>query len=482
MGHVASRYVLTTGAYLASAARRFIPYWAGNPAMSATNEAVSEVQLPEDNDAMVPQADSDDSDDQDDDEGDEEKFSGDRLTDKVIRDGTALKEEATALFKAKKFDDAIAKYREGFDAVPADISGYRSGVARDLRVACLNNSAMCQVKIEAWEAAVLTCNEVLEIDSKSVKAWYRQGLAYHKQCNWEAAKSSLRSALDIEPKNKDVVKELESVQKDVMATKKQKGGSNDYSRFDLLEDSDEEEAVKEPEPERRPEPKAKSKPAKKKSSPKPAPKSKPASKPAVDSDDDEGDLLSTKTGSDKKDSKYWWDNRGGANASSTGTLTPQKITSPEQVKATALPAGASQWNSAGTWEEKNMGDWFNSHLTSALTAVTYEHEGLDSVVKSVDGFSGDCNICKRRNKTSWIYDVTFKIKFEIDGKMGTLTIPELSNMDDDDYCIEVKWSSKNRSAAVEAALNVRGRRGAAGLVPRIRDAIAQVSDEFLQQK
>ena len=130
---------------------------------------------------------------------------------------------------------------------------YRSGVAHDLRIACLNNAAMCQVtsnilavfdrvlqvKIEAWDAVITTCSETIEIDSKTVKAWYRRGLANQKLRDWDHAKSDLRTALEIEPKNKactsictvanlaslmtqDVAKQLESCQKEQMATKKQK--------------------------------------------------------------------------------------------------------------------------------------------------------------------------------------------------------------------------------------------------------------------
>jgi hypothetical protein len=275
-----------------------------------------------------------------------------------------------------------------------------------------------------------------------------------------------------------VSQQLESCQKEQMTTKKKRGGVNDYSRFDQLDDCSDEEP--EPEPEKTPPPKPKAKPAKKKSEPKPPPK-----KPVVESSDediDENEILSTKKGSDKKDSKYWWDNRGGANASSTGTISPQKLASADQVNATNVQAGASQWNSAGTWEEKNMEDWFESRLKSALNSIEFEQDGAEASVTSVEGFSGDVNICKRRNKTSWIYDVTFKVKFEIDGHKGTLTIPELSNMDEDDYSIELTWaSSAKKRGEVENVLNMRGQRGATGLVPRVRDAIAQVSDDFLQQ-
>eukprot|EP00656_Telonema_subtile_P026771 TRINITY_DN2875_c0_g2_i1.p2 TRINITY_DN2875_c0_g2~~TRINITY_DN2875_c0_g2_i1.p2 ORF type:complete len:107 (-),score=46.08 TRINITY_DN2875_c0_g2_i1:6-326(-) len=64
-------------------------------------------------------ADSDDSDEAEEEEEEEEpeKYSGDRETDRVIREGTTLKEEGTTLFKQQKWSAAICKYNEAFEAV-----------------------------------------------------------------------------------------------------------------------------------------------------------------------------------------------------------------------------------------------------------------------------------------------------------------------------------------------------------------------------
>ena len=57
-----------------------------------------------------------------------------------------------------------------------------------------------------------------------------------------------------------------------------------------------------------------------------------------------------------------------------------------------------------------MGDWFEEAVKRHLVGVTY---GSNATVVSVDGFKGECSICKRRNKTSFIYEVSFKLKVTI---------------------------------------------------------------------
>merc|ERR1711871_1771844 len=221
---------------------------------------------------METESDSDDLDDE------PEQLSRDRRTDEVIRIGNGLKDQGTTLFKEQKWSAAIEKYREGFAAVPADISGYREAVARDLRVACLNNVAMCQSKIQAWDQVLITCAETQGIDPKNAKAWYRSGVAHHKLSQWTDAKQHLKKALELEPKNK-------------------KSGVNDYSRFDNLDYSDDDEDTKETEPAP---PEA---PPKQKSAPKnttqkktsPTKHKEQAAKPDSDSDENgEDEILSTK--------------------------------------------------------------------------------------------------------------------------------------------------------------------------------------------
>ena len=57
-----------------------------------------------------------------------------------------------------------------------------------------------------------------------------------------------------------------------------------------------------------------------------------------------------------------------------------------------------------------MSDWFENQLKSALSSISFDQDDAEASITSVEGFSGDVNICKRRNKTSWIYDVNFKVK------------------------------------------------------------------------
>ena len=53
----------------------------------------------------------------------EEEEAAARKAADVIREGAALKDEGTALFKQSKWSAAADKYRQGFEAVPDDIAG-----------------------------------------------------------------------------------------------------------------------------------------------------------------------------------------------------------------------------------------------------------------------------------------------------------------------------------------------------------------------
>eukprot|EP00658_Telonema_sp_P-2_P083209 TRINITY_DN8951_c0_g2_i1.p1 TRINITY_DN8951_c0_g2~~TRINITY_DN8951_c0_g2_i1.p1 ORF type:complete len:145 (+),score=30.51 TRINITY_DN8951_c0_g2_i1:99-533(+) len=138
---------------------------------------------------------------------------------------------------------------------------------------------------------------------------------------------------------------------------------------------------------------------------------------------------------------------------------------------------------AGTWEEKKMDEWFKDELEAQLQAVVHVGaDGLEASVSRVESFTGECTICKRRNKTSWIYDCSFNVKCQVGDEKVTLKIADMDNTDEEDYEIEVKWGkTSKRRAELENLVKPRGARGSDGLVPRVREAIALVVDTYMQQ-
>ena len=197
------------------------------------------------------------------------------------------KAEATRLFRDKNFEHACTKYEEvaslareltGADSDDEDVppSGSECSIARELQLKCLLNAALCHIKLSRWNCADKVASEALIIDANNTKGLFRRGKARHALKRLDAAKADLLAAAKLEPKNKEVHRELVAVQNDIKSNRakvgarmrkgagldlgyseeegrlrkgrkertkidKSKFDANDYSRFDALIDSDDEE-------------------------------------------------------------------------------------------------------------------------------------------------------------------------------------------------------------------------------------------------
>eukprot|EP00929_Paragymnodinium_shiwhaense_P115192 TRINITY_DN8389_c0_g1_i1.p1 TRINITY_DN8389_c0_g1~~TRINITY_DN8389_c0_g1_i1.p1 ORF type:complete len:455 (+),score=145.13 TRINITY_DN8389_c0_g1_i1:136-1500(+) len=85
----------------------------------------------------------------------------------------------------------------------------------DLKVLCLLNLAACKCQQEEWDDVLTQCRLALEINPRSVKAYYRTGLAHMARDNFELAKEAFLSAHEIEPHSPDINGALKQLQKNV---------------------------------------------------------------------------------------------------------------------------------------------------------------------------------------------------------------------------------------------------------------------------
>ncbi len=112
-------------------------------------------------------------------------------------------------------------------------------------------------------------------------------------------------------------------------------------------------------------------------------------------------------------------------ASNTG---PQRIYSTDDTIMSSvtnapikLPASdgnsnkvGSDWNAAGTFEEKDVSVWARKHLQTLLTGLKVINAGgtqLQVFVESVQEVSGDASIVFTRGKHKFIYDLSVEISF-----------------------------------------------------------------------
>eukprot|EP00937_MAST-01D_sp_MAST-1D-sp2_P006707 g6707.t1 len=201
-----------------------------------------------------------------------------------------------SLFKEKKYTEALQKYEEALalcgvdsDDEPLEEPTEEPAGDADLQVKLLLNVALCQQKLEKWGPAETAASAALAIAPDTPKALFRRGLARAHLGKLDSAKADLVSAAKLEPQSKEIRRELGAVkarlkeQRDAAKAKlaggkagggllggvlgysdeearlrkgrkprakivqKGKFDANDYSRFDTLIDSDDEDAADEAE-------------------------------------------------------------------------------------------------------------------------------------------------------------------------------------------------------------------------------------------
>lgn len=146
------------------------------------------------------------------------------LSDEERREkATSIKNEGTAAFTSKKFDEAARKYEDAAKFVYDDEEGeFIPDDDKALHVSCLTNAAMCYIKLKNWGEAIRACSHVLKLEgeSQNLKALYRRGVAKMNSGLLKEAKTDLMAAYKIDNKNKDVRKALAELKEALAESKK----------------------------------------------------------------------------------------------------------------------------------------------------------------------------------------------------------------------------------------------------------------------
>ncbi|KAL3760649.1 hypothetical protein ACHAWU_002159 [Discostella pseudostelligera] len=107
-----------------------------------------------------------------------------------------------------------------------------------------------------------------------------------------------------------------------------------------------------------------------------------------------------------------------------GDIAPKKLdtsvssaSSPMMVEINGGNEGTSAWNTAGTWEERDVTPWAKESLTNALLAVEYilpptsPSPGSHAVVSKVTKLDGHASYATVRGKKRYIYEFELTIKW-----------------------------------------------------------------------
>uniref|UniRef100_A0A8C4TEL4 peptidylprolyl isomerase n=1 Tax=Erpetoichthys calabaricus TaxID=27687 RepID=A0A8C4TEL4_ERPCA len=94
-----------------------------------------------------------------------------------------------------------------------DITPEEEAELLDIKVKCLNNLAASQLKLEHYEMALKSCNQVLEHQPDNIKALFRKGKVLALKGEYSEAIAMLRRTLKLEPSNKTIHAELSKLVK-----------------------------------------------------------------------------------------------------------------------------------------------------------------------------------------------------------------------------------------------------------------------------
>eukprot|EP01137_Pigoraptor_chileana_P021397 Opistho-2@85032 len=129
--------------------------------------------------------------------------------------------------------------------------------------------------------------------------------------------------------------------------------------------------------------------------------------------------------------------------------------------ATEVGKTTSVWNSAGTWEERDVSKWAQSRLKELLAGTSFDcGEGVSGVISETTKVSGEAVITFPRGKKRIGYELDVSMKYTVThsggSHSGKIDIPYLcDDVDDGEFEFKVTCSSdgfrqKVHKAAVPA--------------------------------
>lgn len=138
----------------------------------------------------------------------------------IVKIATACKEYGNTAFKSGNYSLGLDKYQKGLRYVneDPDLENQPQSIKDDLkalRFSLNNNSALLNIKLEAWDDAARSASAALDVegvkDADRAKAFYRRGLANIRLKDEEAALRDLSEANTLAPNDSAITRELNAV-------------------------------------------------------------------------------------------------------------------------------------------------------------------------------------------------------------------------------------------------------------------------------
>mmetsp|Transcript_52225 Transcript_52225/g.124520 ORF Transcript_52225/g.124520 Transcript_52225/m.124520 type:complete len:405 (+) Transcript_52225:63-1277(+) len=330
-----------------------------------------------------------------------------------------------------------------------------------------SNRAMVRLNLNKVEGALEDSKKCLEMDPKNVKAWHRKAQALVRLSEWDAAIQAAEEGMKIEPDNKVFPEVIEKAKKDKAQDAEDKAklkrDAQDV-KVELHNASTARQPVKKKEEEKK--------------------------KAAEDEDGTDLSMRGYKTRADGKKTSYFHTDiseEAKKLIAEQGFGKPQKLDDAAAVAAGEVKGGGSQWNQAGTYEEKGMKKWVEERLPQVMEGIVFNiPTGAGGTISTagVNDIKGDASISVSRGKRRRLMDISFNVSYEAKvgdtvGK-GKLDFTEVTASGDDDWEVKVEID-KDTPPSVREVLDAFVKSSGQGLQPLVNAAIKKMIAEYVEK-
>lgn len=295
------------------------------------------------------------------------------------------------------------------------------------------NRSLCKYYMGKFESSVHDARQATLLDNSYVKAHWRLGQGLSQQQHYAEALTAFQQAVQLEPNNKALQKELQNTEQQLQQRLKQPTTTPTSIATNNNSTS--------------------------------ITQSKPRKKSHTDKAQEEEDeeIVFTQSESirgykviDGKKTSYFHREISEEERRLIGDIAPKKLqddtmasTACPTIATSAVVEGTSVWNAAGTWEEKDVTQWAMDTLRAALLATHYTlptsvttskavpttTTPLCASVTKVKNLSGHASVATVRGKRRYIYEFAITLEWKLPlqdststtGNIcsGTLTFPDI---------------------------------------------------------
>jgi len=349
-----------------------------------------------------------------------------------------LQSRGRAAVGASSWMDAKLLYEKALSVLASSSSSSSSSSSNQIqykaedanRIAVLNsNLSLVLQHMGSMEEARQVALVATEADPSYVKGWWRLGQALQKLPGRSSdAVQAFAQATQLEPTNKALLKELEKCKKKAVEEEEEAKRIKEAAAEDQMKvDVEDTPTIK---PATTPSKSTTTTTTTTSSATTPSTSTATTTK-AMDVDHDDDEKIFTKSDNVRgykivngKKTSYFHNELLEEVKNLIGDIAPKKLDSSETAaipttSTTPTPNGASAWNKAGTWEEKDLTSWAKTTLQEQIEQAKYvlpdssPAPGAEVTVTKVTTIDGHASCALARGKKRYIYEFMVKLEWKL---------------------------------------------------------------------